>query len=224
MLKIICGENEAASREYFVNLKKELKEKGYEILLLEPAKFLEEIASKKDNLALFSSKTAYFTENVFKRYSRKKAFKEVLKEFAEKKEELLVIWEKLTSREISFDKKYIVEFKLPENIFKLLDSFYPGNFKTFHEILNKIAEKTPEYLIFYMLVRRVHQLIAIKLGKSPLLASWQLRKLKNQADKWERQKLFSVVEGLFKIDLRLKTSSTPFSLIDSLDILAGVVL
>lgn len=223
MLKIICGDNEIASREYFVNLKKELKEKGYEILTIDSGKFLEEISSLKDNLSLFSSKKAYFTENVFKKYSRNKKFKEILKEF-EEKDELLVIWEKLTSREISVDKKYIIEFKLPENIFKLLDSFYPGNFKSFHKFLEKVSEKVPEYLIFYMLVQRVHLLMAIKFGINMNLPSWQLKKLKFQANLWTIDQLYSAVEGLFKVDVRLKTSTTPFSLIDSLDILAGIVL
>ncbi len=225
MLKVICGENEVASRERFAALKKELKEKGYLIIELDPANFFEKIESFKETPGLFSPKVAFFAENTVKKFSRRTQFKKVLLEFAEDKDKTLIIWEALTARELTVvDKKYIEEFKFPENVFQLLDAFYPGNFKKFHNLLFKVEGRMPEYLLFYLLVKRVHQLAVLNFSGDLKLPSWQLKKLKFQASKWEKNKLLKAIEGLYKIDVRLKTSSTPFSFVDSLDILASLVL
>ncbi len=225
MLKIVCGENTVASREYFSSLKKELKKKGYSVIELAADNFFSKISDVRENMMLFSEKKVFFAENIYKRLSKKKEFKKILKEFESDKSNNLVIWEELSAREISgVDKKSIIEFKFPENIFKLLDSFYLGNFPQFHSLLMRISERVPEYLIFYLLIKRVHQLLLISLGESVNLPEWQKTRLKRQAKLWTLDKLLKAVEGLYKIDLRLKTSSTPFSLVDSLDILAGVIL
>ena len=146
-------------------------------------------------------------------------------EFASEKDKTLIIWEPFSVYELSnIDKKYLVEFKFPETVFKLLDAFYPGNFSNFHKILTKLSKRMSDYLVFYLLVKRVHQLLVLKFSGSLKLPFWQVRKLKDQSTRWNSDKLLKALEGLYKIDAKIKTSSTPFSLFDSLDILASFVL
>ena len=72
MLKVICGENQVASREYFAMLKQKFKSEGCFVIDLEAANFFEKIESLKETPGLFSSKLCFFAENVVKKLSRKK--------------------------------------------------------------------------------------------------------------------------------------------------------
>ena len=115
----------------------------------------------------------------------------------------------------------VKEFKPSQNIFKLLDSCYPGNLKTFLNTLQTLSESTEDIFIFIMLARHMRNILSVKLGeKIPKLASWQLGKLSNQARYWDEKNLINFYQGLHRIDVNSKTNGTPFSVKKSLDILA----
>ncbi len=72
-----------------------------------------------------------------------------------------------------------------------------------------------------MLTKHLRELILIKTEKiDKKIAPWKLSKLRYQAEKWELDKLLSFYDGLYKIDLQQKTSSTPYNIKKSLEILA----
>lgn len=225
MLTIICGEDSIASRNYFTDQKKSLKEKNFETVDLDYHQILEMDETGSSESSLFSSKRIYFTNNLNKKVLKKLNSKteKKIKDIVSSKEVQVYDWEEETSaRDLKSIKGIIVkEFKPNQNIFKLLDSCYPGNLKTFLGNLSNLSGSTEDIFIFIMLARHMRNILIIKTGeKIPKLMSWQIAKLSNQAKFWELKNLVNFYEGLHRIDVNSKTNGTPFSVKKSLDILA----
>lgn len=225
MLTIICGEDSVASRNYFTDQQKILREKDFEIVNVDYHQVLELDETGSSEISLFASKRAYFTQSlnkkVFKKMSDRNEKK--IKAIIASKEIQVFDWEEETSsRDLKSIKGIIIkEFKPDKNIFKLLDSCYPGNLKTFIDTLNTLSESTEDIFIFIMLARHMRNILIIKMGeKIPKLMSWQIGKLANQAKYWELKNLINFYQGLHRIDVNSKTNGTPFSVKKSLDILA----
>ncbi|MFA6532666.1 MAG: hypothetical protein WCT22_01555 [Patescibacteria group bacterium] len=225
MLTIICGEDSIASRNYFTDQQKLLKEKDFEIVNVDYHQVLELDETGDSETSLFASKRAYFTQGlnkkVFKKMSDRNEKK--IKAIINSKDVQVYDWEEETSaRDLKSIKGIIIkEFKPDKNIFKLLDSCYPGNLKTFIDTLNTLSESTEDIFIFIMLARHMRNILITKTGeKIPKLMSWQIGKLANQAKYWELQNLINFYQGLHRIDVNSKTNGTPFSVKKSLDILA----
>ena len=225
MLIIICGEDSISSRNYFTDQQKLLKEKDFEIVNVDYHQVLELDETGSSESSLFASKRAYFTQSlnkkVFKKMSDRNEKK--IKAIIESKVIQVFDWEEETSsRELKSIKGIIIkEFKPNQTIFKLLDSCFPGNLKTFLATLNTLSESTEDIFIFIMLARHMRNILSVKMGeKIPKLASWQLGKLANQAKYWEEKNLINFYQGLHRIDVNSKTNGTPFTVKKSLDILA----
>lgn len=224
MLTIICGEDSIASRNYFIDQQKLLKEKDFEIVNVDYHQLLELDETGGSESSLFALKRAYFTQSlnkkVFKKMSDRNEKK--IKAIIASKEIQVFDWEEETSsRDLKSIKGIIVkEFKPDKNIFKLMDSCYPGNLKNFIDTLNTLSESTEDIFIFIMLARHMRNILITKMGeKIPKLMSWQIGKLTNQARYWEIKNLINFYQGLHRIDVNSKTSGTPFSVKKSLDIL-----
>lgn len=225
MLTIICGENSVSSFNYYTDLKKEYKTKGYEIINLE-SNNLEEISSwMRESQSLFSSKKIFFTENINKKLSRKLNLKinKIIENLVKDKKIEVITWEEeISSRFLKFPKEAkIKEFKLSETIFKLQDALFPGNLNNFIMILNQLNQTSDENVIFIMIARHIRNLLLVKMGKiNNKLQKWQIYKLKTLASKWETDKLINFYDSFHKIEVWQKTSSNPYSLKKSIDILA----
>jgi hypothetical protein len=224
MLTIICGEDSVESRRYYTELQRTLKEKDFEIVNIDYRQVLELDETGSSESSLFSSKRAYFTQSlnkkVFKKMSEQNEKK--IKAIIESKQIQIYDWEEdLQAREIKTIKGLIIkEFKPSQTIFKLLDSCYPGNLKTFISTLNTLSESTEDIFIFIMLARHMRNILSVKVGeKIPKLASWQLAKLSNQAKYWDEKNLINFYQGLHRIDVNSKTNGTPFSVKEALEIL-----
>ncbi|MEK7495476.1 MAG: hypothetical protein AAB788_02380 [Patescibacteria group bacterium] len=225
MLTIICGEDSISSRNYFTDQQRLLKEKDFEIVNVDYHQVLDLDETGSSESSLFASKRAYFTQSlnkkVFKKMSERNEKK--IKAIVESKAIQVYDWEEETSsRELKSIKGAVVkEFKPSQTIFKLLDSCYPGNLKTFLNTLQTLSESTEDIFIFIMLARHMRNILSVKLDeKIPKLASWQLGKLSNQAKYWNEKNLINFYQGLHRIDVNSKTNGTPFSVKKSLDILA----
>lgn len=225
MLTIICGEDSIASRNYFIDQQRLFKEKNFEIVNVDYHQVLELDETGSSEISLFSSKRVYFTQGlnkkVFKKMSDRNEKK--IKEIVASKEIQVFDWEEETSsRDLKSIKGITVkEFKPDKNIFKLMDSCYPGNLKTFIDTLNTLSESTEDIFIFIMLARHIRNILITKMGeKIPKLMSWQIGKLANQAKYWDLKNLINFYQGLHRIDVNSKTNGTPFSVKKSLDILA----
>ena len=224
MLTIICGEDSVESRRYFIDQQRLLKEKGFEIVNVDYHQVLELDETGNSESSLFATKRAYFTQSlnkkIFKKMSEKNEKK--IKAIVDSKSIQVYDWEEETSaRDLKTIKGAVVkEFKPSQTIFKLLDSCFPGNLKTFLSTLQTLSESTEDIFIFIMLARHIRNILSVKMGeKIPKLASWQLGKLANQAKYWEEKNLINFYQGLHRIDLNSKTNGTPFTIKKSLDIL-----
>ena len=225
MLTIICGEDSISSRKYYTDQQRLLKEKDFEIVNIDYHQVLELDETGSSESSLFATKRAYFTQSlnkkIFKKMSEKNEKK--IKAIVDSKSIQVYDWEEETSaRDLKTIKGAVVkEFKPSQTIFKLLDSCFPGNLKTFLSTLQTLSESTEDIFIFIMLARHIRNILSVKMGeKIPKLASWQLGKLANQAKYWEEKNLINFYQGLHRIDVNSKTNGTPFTIKKSLDILA----
>lgn len=225
MLIVICGEDTVAAFNYYSELKNKYKKDSYEVFDIEPSEIENILLWMNESAMLFTNKKAFFTRNLNKKISKKQNLKinKIIEEIINNKNiELFDYEEEISSYYLKFSKKVTIkEFKLNENIFKLQESIFPGNLKNFIHILNTLNQTQDEFFIFNMLTKHLRELILIKTEKiDKKIAPWKLSKLRYQAEKWELDKLLSFYDGLYKIDLQQKTSSTPYNITKSLEILA----
>jgi len=225
MLTIVCGEDSIASRNYFIDQQKVLIKKNFEIVNISYQQVLELDENEASSASLFTQKRVYFTNSLNKKVLKKLSAKteRKIKKIISSKQIQVFDWEEeTTSRDLKTIKGIMVkEFKPSQNIFKLLDSCYPGNLKTFINTLHIVSESTENIFIFIMLARHMRNILITKMGKKvPKLMSWQISKLSNQAKYWRLENLINFYQGLHRIDVNSKTGGTPFTVKKSLDILA----
>ena len=223
MLTIICGEDIIASRNYFVSLRKDYSSKGFEIKSLKFEEIGEISRWLAESASLFFQKKVFFTEHLNKKIKKdSKQLTSELEKIAKMKDVELIDWEEVSQWELKLKKiGKVKEFKPSQSIFKLLDSLFPGNRKEFVSMLYRLGENLDENFIFIMLARLVRNLIIVKEGAVPQkIQSWQIYRLKSQASRWKIENLVNFYEALFKIEVGQKTSSNPFSVKESLAILA----
>lgn len=128
----------------------------------------------------------------------------------------IFLWEKKAlspAFKKQFSRATIKEFKLPASLFNFLDNLTLTNFH--QALINNPAE-----LIFYLLHRRISQLIQALDDPAALKgAPWQLGKLKSQAKKYSLDQLLDFHHQLLTLDEQLKTSQNILSLAGCLDLL-----
>lgn len=228
MLIIICGEDIISSRNYFQNLRQEFKKKNYDVSYLQFNHLLELNKWQSSNLSLFFNKKAFFCENLNRKLNRRNTQQiKLLETLIKNKNIEIIVWEEgIPSRQLKFGKLAIIkEFKPSQTIFKLIDNCYPGNLKTFINSLNNLPDKIEEGFIFYMLTKHIRNILLVKSNqKLSKMFDWQIWKLQKQAKFWSLEKLIAFYEGLHRIDILTKTSTNPFSLRHSLDILSYYLL
>lgn len=220
MILIIHGDDVLASRNYFVELKKNT---------LSPLSFdavgltLTDLKQVFEGGGLFSDERNIFIENFFSEIN------EELLEYLEKvqKSGNIVIWEEkeLTKKQLGeLPKAGVKLFKVPAEIFAFLDSIQPSRgselLKRFHSI---IAQREVEFVLF-MLIRQFRLLLSIVEGQSKeeidevkRLAPWQKSKLLKQARYFSPNQLAQLYKKLFSIDYGLKTGSSSLTLVQSID-------
>jgi hypothetical protein len=220
MIQIICGENSVASRDYFFKLKKDYRQKNYLVVELKTEN-LNNLIETEIFSSLFHQNKVFFAENLYRSLTKNETLVNKLNQLFKEKIHLY-IWEEKQKYELrDFMPFKMTEFKPEKNIFELLDVFFPGNKKNFFRLFHKIINEKKESLFFYLLTKRIRQLILIKNDQSPIgIQSWQLNRLKSQANKWTLDNLIRLYQSLFNIEIDIKTSQTPYSLSQSLDILS----
>ena len=150
MLTVICGEDNSASRKYYTDLADEFKKQNKEIIIFK-AKDINDLSLwLGDAYTLFASEKVFFTENLDKIINKRdKKGMEKINQFVKDKQLIIYDWEAKAQWELKLKTvAQIKEFKLSETIFKLLDSFYPGNKKVFQEILTALSASTDTSFIF----------------------------------------------------------------------------
>ena len=223
MITIICGEDISSSRLFFAGEIANFKSKGFEVksITSEELKYLESGYAYK---TLFGSTTIYISENTHKSYARnKKALNTLLNTLSKNKDLVILIWEDSISKRdlgITADVRF-KEFRPDKNIFKLIESCYPTNLKSFIYTLNEIRTKTNDFFVFIMLSRHIKKLILYQHGiMPPNLQTWQKIKLEYQQKYWKQELILDFYDKLITLDSLIKTGKTPFKVFDYLETLS----
>jgi len=229
MLTIVCGEDSAASRTYFSDLKNQYIKSNYQIVEVDYQQIKDIPDWAARSASLYFDQSVFFTHNINKFISTRSngEFVKLLQKIANAKNIRLIDWEEgRPAREIKLKQFGVIkEFKLPDSIFKLQDQCYPGNRLAFLQILQKVSLSQDEYFIFVMIARHIRNLILAKINCWPKSASpWQKSKLSQLTRYWSLDSLLLFYHGLFRIDLSTKTGRNPQGVKKSLDILASSCL
>ena len=228
MITLIHGEDIAASRNYYF----ELKQQAQEPLTVDGATIsptdLQQALSGND---LFGTKKDIFIENLV---SKRKSPKEVetLTAILITSDANSTLWEskELTKKQIeNFGKATVRLFKIPSTIFALLDALKPGNGKQLIELFHQTLKDKDAEFVLVMLQRQVRILLALchpelvsgsqQISELSRLAPWQKGKLEKQAKLFTPEKLIDLHEQLFDLEKNMKTGGLSQSLENEIDFL-----
>lgn len=175
----------------------------------------ETLTQALESNSMFKDDKIFVIENLLT--SPRSQFKEkLIKIVLNNADSEIYLWEKkpLTPAvKTQFAKATVKEFKLPVSLFNFLDDLTLTNFH--QALINNPAE-----LIFYLLHRRISQLIqALDDSGSLKGAPWQISKLKIQAKKYNLNQLINFHQKLLLLDEQAKTSQNILSLAGCLDLL-----
>ncbi len=227
MLTIICGEDTSSSRNQLRSLKQQYRKKGYTIKDVKPSVLPEILRDNEGVVDLFNQESVYAVENLSSLYKGrgKSDFKTSVEELSKHATLHVIDWENGKSAyELTTLKKLTSSFheaKPPHTVFQLLDLATPGSIKNFVSMFRSIQQTQDSMFIYTLLWRHVRKLVLAYDGVfDKKTAPWQRGKLQSQARMWRKEKLVSFYEGLVKIDSGMKTSSSTFSVSESIEILA----
>jgi len=229
MITIIHGDNISSSREYF----HELKQRYKDFVLLDGNKLtITDLVQNIEGSTLFGGTKVIFIEEFLTKLKKTdKESKEIL-DFIIKntKSSVFVLWEskEILKRDLSLFKDATVNFfKLPKNIFLLLDNLRPGNSKSLLNLFHQaIASGIKEELILFMLQRQFRILLALSdssdsgpIDELTRLAPWQMGKLERQVSYFQGSTLKNIYKKLYEIEIGQKTGGLSLSLSQSIDFL-----
>lgn len=111
-------------------------------------------------------------------------------------------------------------FKTPALVFRFLDNFGSPNQKGSLLLLEKVLASAPLSLVFYLLVKRIRDLLLVKDQKNPSQVQiWQLKKLQTQARFFRSGSLEKIYGRLLEIDRAEKRGESRFDLKGELEML-----
>ena len=212
---LIHGDNTFESYQRLNIVLTNSKDKGYRIEIIEnnKANFQERINTK----SLFREKTVFLLEKIS--ILKKNDFNWIKKNISIN-DLFLIIYNdgslgKTIINSLPKDTK-VEEYKLPQLLWKFLDSFYPGNDRKTLQLLNECVKNNPIEFIFSMLSRHMKDLYWVNIEPKGLeYQEWRITKLQNQADKFAKSLLKNIIKEMSEIDLKVKTSKG--ELLPSLD-------
>ena len=108
--------------------------------------------------------------------------------------------------------------------YTFLDSYAPPPTRSF-ELLHEVLKNFEAEQVLYGLIRRLRHLLVLKAANYPEFSefknmqSWQIERLKKQADIWREEDLKKVFVELLALDEKIKTSALTMNLAQHLDII-----
>ncbi len=223
MFLLVTGEDVVASRNYIHSLKKGYKEKQHRVVDVSPSDLENEMKNEMD-ISLFGEPTIYFTSGLLGHWSKKKIkHAEGMKTLLDHQFVKVINWEDGKSLyELKLKAApHIKEYRLNTSVFTLQDMLIPGKKVEFINTLNKLKESQDPFMLYTLIHRHTRLLLLLNTGQNPGRVSPYVKsKAESQARRWDSAKLSQFYFGLTKIDQAVKTSSTPYSIPQSLEILA----
>ncbi len=229
MIHIFCGEDSTAARDAYREEIETREAQGAEIVYIQPSQVIELKQGLADNISLFSASKVFCVESLekggFRKSTKAKAdsLYEAIVSISQDKTIILLDFEEgKQGRQLKMrDLAKVHESKPTMSIFKLLDECVPGNQIPFIQSLRFVCESQDEMFVFIMLYRHVRQLVlATEEGAVSKLPPWQKYKIIAQSKKWKKQSLIDFYSGLIKIEISSKSSSNPYGIAKSIEILA----
>lgn len=224
MLTIIHGDDTAASRTHYLQIKEKYPEAttmdGQSINLTDLAQILE-------GGGLFTEETTLFIENFIQKKKTSSDYKEIVSYLNDQaKTATIVLWEgkELERSTLTPFKQSIVKpFKLPQSLFMFLDAIKPHNGPQLIQLFHKtIATVEPE-AVFAMLVRQIRILLALRdkpaeIEEIKRLQDWQRGKLISQSKQFSADELINLFCQLFVMEEGMKTGKLNIDLVTAIDI------
>lgn len=226
MITIVCGEDNVASREYFIELQNKYRKEGCEIESINTEGLKELQGTEQQSQNLFGFKRVFSIENLNKHLGRRKGdeLSALLTKVDQNKHIVLLSWEdSVSARELKTGKLgTIKEFKPPQNVFKLLEACYPSNLASFIHILDQITTPRSEMFVYIMLTRHLRTLLLASEGEvSPRLAPWQRSRILSQVGRWKKESLQTYYQKLIGIDFALKSGHNLYGVKKSIEMLSS---
>lgn len=183
---------------------------------------LTDIVSSSDSLSLFGRDKVIILENLL---SQSKDKEEILQYIFNSVSIPVILYEEkeidMTTLTKFFSKAKVFTCKLPQLLFKFLDSIKSSSPRDILAAYQKIIRERQGEFVFSMLIRQWRNLIVAKdLGLSGFsnIPSWQASKFIRQADYFSMKQLISSYRLLLSLDLKVKTGLTSLNLNQLLDI------
>jgi len=224
MITIFHGEDNAKSRQAYIELRKNSEEP---VILPGDSLSLSELILAFSSDSFFASNKDIFIEDFFsKRKLIAKETKEIIQYLQNlKTEQNITFWEnkKLTPAALkSFPKAKVEYFSLPQTLFKFIDAIAPNKSIELIPLFHSALEGTEPELIFFMMIRQVRILLALILGsnieETARLAPWQMGNLQRQLRNFTAEQLKKTYKKLYELDLTTKTGRTSLTLTQAIDI------
>jgi hypothetical protein len=229
MLTLIHGDDIAASRKYFIDLKQKhpdgINLDANDVTLTDLAQILE-------GGELFSDSKTLFVEQLITKKKNQSDYKAIISYLTDQgKSSTIFLWEGKDldiSATAAFKGAIVRPFKLPQSLFQFLDDIKPGNGKRLLTLFHQTLETVEAEAVFPMLIRQIRLLLAlhgsneaeideIKKMQAPNKI-WQKEKLKKQARLFSESQLISLHKKLFELEIAQKTGGLPISISSSIDI------
>ena len=229
MIYVFCGEDSINARLSFNRKIDTYRKLEAEIVSVSAASIVNLKEGIGDNMNLFAKQTVFCVEGLektgFKKSSKARQDKmyEALVVLAQDKNIIILDFEEgKQGRQLKLkDLATIYESKPSVTIFNLVESCIPGNKNGFIQSLKSVCITQDEQFVFIMLYRHIRLLILAQSNDPSFkLPPWQKYNIIAQAKKWNKQSLLGFYSGLIKIEITSKTSTNPFGVRKSLEILA----
>jgi DNA polymerase III delta subunit len=221
MIFILHGDDIVSSRKRLTEITSSFKNVAY----LDAEKiFVNDLIQALGSSDMFGDKKCVVVEKVLK---LKKPELEKLLDLLENLDSssTVILWHNTDLSKVflgKFKKVIAKSFMLPKLFFTFLDNLSPNNFKNELDILSKMQNVEAEQ-IFYAMVKRIRQLLALKMSleseELSRMSPWQKDKLRNQGSKWKAEELEGIYRDLYKIELKLKSGGLMLPLKKHIDIM-----
>ncbi len=223
MLILIHGDDIVACRKALFELKDKYSDSEL-ISFLGSEISITDIISATDSPSLFSQGKVLILENLLGQ-SKPKVKEEILLYLNKSADIPVILYEEKEVDKTNlikyFSKAKIIACKLPQQLFKFLDSIKSSSPSQVLNTFRNIIKERQDEFVLSMLIRQWRNLIVAKdLGEKgfPGVPTWQTGKFIRQADFFSLKQLVSSYRQLLAADLKVKTGGTSFNLNQLLDI------
>ena len=222
---ILHGDNVVASRQKLAELIQKANKLGVKEIIKLDGKTLSETQLRQalEAKSLFGADKLVVIEKLLSRQRSKE--KNKLVDILASSSSQVILWEAKSITKAALNKLKdceVLAFKTPAAIFKFLDSLKPGNAQqSLIHLHHELSSEAPE-LIFYMLSRRVSDLIIAQDQKASILlkaAPWQKSRLSSQSRNFTTDQLLKLHQNLLSVDESIKTGRNLLPLNSQLDLI-----